>query len=273
MRDYRAGVGVFLLAGALVSGLLALSWTLAAGSSEAQQGTMHNCPPAEKWSIAVWEGPGGTAAADALATCGADAVDAAYSLDPQTGNWSRWFAGKPDVSNLPPLNDLQGVLVLGSVTGPVATPAPTLMPTPTPTGQYSFTFAASYSQPDTFRGVVEEIRIMDSIPGGDSQPPPPATPPEGGQFAVVLMSVTNIGSEAASVGTSSFRLRDSQERSFTMEFSESVWAGMTAETYFDRDGLYETVMPGITLDMVFVFLVPTGTTGLGAERCDADCGL
>jgi hypothetical protein len=60
-------------------------------------------------------------------------VDAAYSLDPQTGNWSRWFAGKPDVSNLPPLNDLQGVLALGSATGPIATPTPTATATPLPT--------------------------------------------------------------------------------------------------------------------------------------------
>ena len=89
-------------------------WAGATDSSEAQQGTMHNCPPAGKWSIAVWEGESGTAAADALAACGAGAVAAAYSLDSQTGAWSRWFAGKPDVSNLAPLNDMQGVLALGS---------------------------------------------------------------------------------------------------------------------------------------------------------------
>lgn len=244
-----------------------VAWGLAARPSGAQPGSMHNCPLAGKWSIAVWEGESGTAAGDALATCGAGAVDAAYSLDPQTQVWSRWFAGRPDVSNLPPLGDMQGVLALGSVVGPLVTPTPTA--TPTPVGQYSLTFAASYSQPDTFRGTVEEVRIMDSIPGGDFQSS--ANPPEGGQFAVVLMSVTNIGSEATSVGTSSFRLRDGQGRLSTMDFSESVPAGMTAETYFDRDGLYETVMPGITRDMVFVFLLPTGTTGLVAERCDADC--
>jgi len=259
-----------LVLSAAVCGLLTVvglvAWGLAARPSGAQPGSMHNCPLAGKWSIAVWEGESGTAAGDALATCGAGAVDAAYSLDPQTGSWSRWFAGKPDVSNLPPLNDMQGVLALGSATGPAATPTPTA--TPTPVGQYSLTFAAFYSQPDTFSGTIEEVRIMDSIPGDDFQP---ATPPEGGQFAVVLMNVTNIGSQPASVGTLSFRLRDSQGRLFTMEFSESISAGMTAEAYFDRYGLYETVMPGITLDMVFVFLVPTGTTGLVAERCDAGC--
>jgi len=96
---------------------------------------MHNCPPASKWSIAVWQGASGTAAGDALAACGAGSVAAAYSLDSQTGAWSRWFAGKPDVSNLPPLNDIQGVLALGSATTPqpTATLTPTATPTRTPT--------------------------------------------------------------------------------------------------------------------------------------------
>ncbi len=102
------------VAAMLALGLLAFGWMTTAGSSEAQAGSMHNCPPSGKWSIAVWEGDSGAAADAALATCGAGTVAAAYSLDPQTGGWSRWFAGKPDVSNLPPLSDLQGVLALGA---------------------------------------------------------------------------------------------------------------------------------------------------------------
>ena len=109
---------VALIASMLALGVLAFGWMLAAGPSEAQSGSMHNCPPAGKWSIAVWEGDSGAAADAALATCGANTVAAAYSLDPQTGGWSRWFAGKPDVSNLPPLNDLQGVLALGAARWP-----------------------------------------------------------------------------------------------------------------------------------------------------------
>ena len=70
---------------ALLIALGLVAWGLATDSSQAQAGTMHNCPPAGKWSIAVWDGEGGITASDALATCGADAVAAAYSLDPQTG--------------------------------------------------------------------------------------------------------------------------------------------------------------------------------------------
>jgi hypothetical protein len=91
---------------------------------------MHNCPPAGKWSIAVWDGSSGAAAADALATCGPGAVDAAYSLDPQTGGWLRWFAGKPEASNMPPFNEMQGVLALRAATGPAPTPTPSATPTP-----------------------------------------------------------------------------------------------------------------------------------------------
>jgi len=80
----------------------------------------------------VWEGESGAVAADALATCGAGTVAAAYSLDPATGVWSRWFAGQPDVSDLPPFSDLQGVLALGAAAGPTVTPSPTPSPTATP---------------------------------------------------------------------------------------------------------------------------------------------
>ena len=68
----------FVLSGVACALLVAvglLAWPLATGSSGAQSGTIHNCPPAGKWSIAVWDGQDGTAAADALATCGPDAVD------------------------------------------------------------------------------------------------------------------------------------------------------------------------------------------------------
>jgi hypothetical protein len=117
---------------ALVLAIGVAAWSLTTGSSEAQTGAMQNCPPAGMWSIAVWDGESGTAAGDALATCGPGAVDAAYALDAQTGTWSRWFAANPGVSDLPPLADMQGVLALGSATGPAATPTLTATVTSTP---------------------------------------------------------------------------------------------------------------------------------------------
>jgi len=138
-----------LVAAMLAPGALAFGWVAAAGPSEAQSGSMHNCPPAGKWSIAVWEGDSGAAADAVLATCGANTVAAAYSLDAQTGGWSRWFAGKPDVSNLPPLSDLQGVLALGAGSGPVATATPAATPTPG-TGDVTLVSTNSWTATSTF---------------------------------------------------------------------------------------------------------------------------
>ena len=128
----RKGLRLSTLALAALMALAAASWLATPARSGAEMGSMNNCPPAERWSIAVWEGQGGTATADALATCGSGAVDAAYSLDPQTGSWSRWFAGKPEMSNLPPLSDGQGVLALGSAGGPMAPATVTATPEGTP---------------------------------------------------------------------------------------------------------------------------------------------
>jgi putative hemolysin len=106
---------------ALAIGLLALMAALRASPSEAQQGTMHDCPPPGKWSLAVWTGDNGTDTSQAFSSCGEGAIEAAYSLDQETQVWSRWFLGEPEVSNLNVVNDMQGLLALGSAQVP-ATP-------------------------------------------------------------------------------------------------------------------------------------------------------
>ena len=133
-----------------LQGVLALGGAAAVAGGDAlaaaqAEGEVHNCPPAGKWSIAVWDGDSGTPPDDALATCGEDTVAAAYSLDPQTGAWSRWFAGKPDVSNLAPLGEIQGLLALGTTTGPVATATPPATATPTPSGPPGPAAGATYA--------------------------------------------------------------------------------------------------------------------------------
>jgi hypothetical protein len=77
----RTRLMLTLVGAMLLSGLLVFIWGPQSGSSEPQSGAMHNCAPAGKWSIAVWDGDSGTAPDDALATCGPGAVDAAYSLE------------------------------------------------------------------------------------------------------------------------------------------------------------------------------------------------
>ena len=111
---FGRGVVLALALAVLASlGLIALVWATGTGSSEAQQGTMHDCPQEGKWSIAVWDGDDGTDAEQALATCGEGVVAAAYGIDPETQVWSRYFAGRPEISNLTTLNSMQGVVALG----------------------------------------------------------------------------------------------------------------------------------------------------------------
>jgi putative hemolysin len=103
---------------ALGMAALALVAALQASPSEAQQGTLQNCPSPGKWSTAVWTGDNGTDASEAFSSCNSVVLEAAYSLDPETQMWSRWFLGEPEVSNLSMVNDKQGVLALGSTQVP-----------------------------------------------------------------------------------------------------------------------------------------------------------
>jgi hypothetical protein len=101
-------------------------------SREPAANGMLGCPHAGKWAISVWDGADGTSTGQALATCGAGAVAAAYALDPQTQMWLRYFDGRPGISNLLAIDHSQGVLALGALAGPTATPAPDGTGTPTP---------------------------------------------------------------------------------------------------------------------------------------------
>jgi hypothetical protein len=125
MHKHMRNLGLLSLTGMLALGLVTLVWAIGIGPSEAQEDAMHNCPQASRWAISVWSGADGTDIGQALDTCDTGSVAAAYSLDPQTGVWSRWFDGQPGISNLETLDDMQGVLALGAVTAPMPSPTPT----------------------------------------------------------------------------------------------------------------------------------------------------
>ncbi len=113
MGNRRGELARLFPAGMLALALVALVWMGRTGSSEAQQGVMQNCPEPGKWAISVWSGDDDTDASQALATCGEGAVAVAYSIDPETQAWSRWFADRPDISNLTALNNMHGIITLG----------------------------------------------------------------------------------------------------------------------------------------------------------------
>jgi hypothetical protein len=118
MRNRARKPVILFLGGMVALGLVALVWATGTGSSEAQQDAMQNCPQPGKWATSVWDGEDGTDAEQALSTCGEQGVAVAYSIDPDAQAWARWFAGRPDISNLSTLDDMQGVLALRGTEAP-----------------------------------------------------------------------------------------------------------------------------------------------------------
>jgi hypothetical protein len=135
MHSRMRKLALLSLTGMLALGLVTVVCAIGIGSSQAQQGAMQNCPQAGKWAISVWSGDDGADAEQAFATCDDAEVAVAYSIDPETQAWSRWFSDRPDISTLTLLNDMQGVLALGAfepTLPPSPTPSPTPVATPTP---------------------------------------------------------------------------------------------------------------------------------------------
>jgi len=113
MPKLRVKIASIPKVGVIALALLVTFWTSGSSPSEAQQGSVYNCPQPGKWAISVWSGDASTPIHDALATCGEDAVSTAYYFDPQMGSWLRWFSGRPHISNLTSLNNMQGAIALG----------------------------------------------------------------------------------------------------------------------------------------------------------------
>jgi len=180
MRQHTAVIALFLFGGVFVLGLLALASVLGPGVSEADDATMHNCPQAGKWAISVWDGPDGTDADQALDTCAQATVVAAYYIDPATQAWSRWFLGRPEVNTLPPLNDKQGLLVLGAggTAPPSPTPSPTPVATPTPA-------PASLTE----EGVAAVVKLV-AAPEGTGLPGEPRVTVDPGGIIPIYVHVT-----------------------------------------------------------------------------------
>ncbi len=100
-----------------VIALASASESVSAAASSSMQGQlesqMEGCPKLGKWAISVWNGATGTVTSQALATCPAVTVALAYWIDPQTQAWKRYVDGRPDISNLTDLREMQGLITLG----------------------------------------------------------------------------------------------------------------------------------------------------------------
>src|SRR3972149_10462046 len=110
MRMRGRSGGLLTLGAALALAALTVVWAIGAGSSQGQQGSLHNCPQPGKWAMSVWDGADGADTGQALATCGAGSVDSAYYIDPDTQVWLRYFVGRAGVSDLETLDSMQGLI-------------------------------------------------------------------------------------------------------------------------------------------------------------------
>jgi Tol biopolymer transport system component len=80
-----------------------------------EPGQMRGCPLPGKWAIAVWAGPDGAEAGEALDTCGVWQADVAYALDPETGGWARWSRDRSELSTLHVMSFSRGAVVRSSL--------------------------------------------------------------------------------------------------------------------------------------------------------------
>jgi len=186
----RSGV-LLALGGALALAALALVWAMGAGSSEGQEGALHNCPQPGKWAMSVWDGADGTDTGQALATCGAASVDSAYYIDPDTQVWLRYFAGRPQVSDLETLDSMQGLITHGAIAAApsTATATPTLAPSPTDKWDL-------WTQGTRLRGAnIHQRRVypeLDSDSMGSGAVGPPYTQEDLDQLAALGANYVNI---------------------------------------------------------------------------------
>lgn len=77
-------------------------------------GSLANCPPVGKWAISVPLRPYLAGVEEAFGTCESVTIAAAYAIDPETQGWSRYIAGRPDLTTLNSLDSVEGVLTLGA---------------------------------------------------------------------------------------------------------------------------------------------------------------
>lgn len=87
------------LQGVILLGSTSLHAASADQAMQQQVTQMYDCPRPDRWAISVWAGDPSAAIEQALATCSTE-VAAAYWIDPYSQTWRRYFAAKPDISDL-----------------------------------------------------------------------------------------------------------------------------------------------------------------------------
>lgn len=180
----------------------------------------------------------------------------------------------PNEYLLPTFTPMGGATITPTPTVPAAvftsTPRSTLLPTFTATpvsgavplevGQ-TLRFRTDAYGTTKLSGQVVGWEERSTVNGGAPYQGAPTPTPvaASGRYIVVLLDVTNAGTESTYVSTfNSFRLRDGVGRLFDMA---DGYAQSAAQSQYGRKGTYATIQPGFTERMVFVFDVVPGSSG------------
>lgn len=123
-----------------------------------------------------------------------------------------------------------------------------------------------------FCGAITDSVVLKTIPGSGAWAPMSA--PQGTQFVIVFMDVSNFGLMEMTAGSQSLRLVDDLLRVYTSAgWNEWSTAMNTARSFYGRTSLEETIQPGTTASMLFVFRTPQNASGFAIERCPTGgCG-
>lgn len=140
---------------------------------------------------------------------------------------------------------------------PTSSPQPSAQPTTQPSPQPSappsngigqvFTFTGAFGE-GSFRGTVTDIKDNVSLTDNGKKLQP------NGKYVAVFIQCANIGNSPAEVGSFSFYLVDGRNRQFSLDDLDAQFA---AEDQYGKKILYTTVQPGLSVEHVFVFDVPT----------------
>lgn len=144
---------------------------------------------------------------------------------------------------------------------PTETPTPTATSTPEPTLTHEM--GESFTVGDGARSIrytVTDFTVIEDYIGQSAEYG--ATPD--GIFAVVIMTLENIGDETIDITARHLKLADQEDRTFEADTEASIYAEQD-----DRIGAdpisFDQLQPGLSVDRAIVYDVPSGTYRLAVE--------
>lgn len=146
---------------------------------------------------------------------------------------------------------------------PTSTPTPTATSTSTPEQTLTHEMGEVFTVGDGERSIEYTVEDFTSIDDYIGQSEDFGSTPDG-IFAVVTLTLENVGDESIDITTRHLKLADQEDRTFEADTEASVYAGQD-----DRIGAepisFDQLQPGLSVTRSVVYDVPTGTYRLAVE--------